>query len=85
MSSDYPVEDLANGRISRVCPSSFTVGSSQAREEKIAHDKSPSSRQQMDQWMWTPDCFRKLCLGPPSWLMWAHTVSLVGDMLDAMH
>lgn len=42
--SYYPVEELANGRISRACPSSFTVGSSQAREEKIAHDKSPSSR-----------------------------------------
>ncbi|PTB49268.1 hypothetical protein M431DRAFT_276833 [Trichoderma harzianum CBS 226.95] len=42
--SYYPVEELANRRISRACPSPFTVGSSQAREEKIAHDKSPSSR-----------------------------------------
>lgn len=41
--SYYPVKELANWRISCGCPSSFTVGSSQARE-KIAHDKSPSSR-----------------------------------------
>lgn len=42
--SYYPVDELANRRISCACPSSLTVGSSQTREEKIAHDKPPSSR-----------------------------------------